>query len=219
MCIRRGARQLRCPHGLTLIELLVFIVIVSVGLVGLLSVFNVSVRGSADPMIRKQMLSIAEALLEEVELQPFTYCDPTDATWTTATSATTGTPPTTCTATVQGPAATAGQVRVSSTAAFNNVADYAGASGDGGGTTGLGDATHAITDLNGSAVAPLGFTASIAVDATATAALGPAGNQIAADGTAANMRVARIAVTVRHGTDSLTLEGYRTRYWPNDQSW
>jgi MSHA pilin protein MshD len=212
MCTSKHHRQ----RGLTLIELIVFIVIVSVGLVGLLSVFNVAVRGSADPMIRKQMLSIAEALLEEVELQPFTYCDPTDATWATATSATTGTPPTTCTSTVQGPGPTAGQVRVSTTAAFNNVADYAGASG-GGATTGLGDATHAITDLDGNAMAPLGYTASIAIDATA--ALGPAGNQVTADGTAANMRVVRITVTVNHGTDSLTLEGYRTRYWPNDQSW
>lgn len=220
MCTRRNGVPLRSQQGMTLIELIVFIVIVSVGLAGLLSVLSVTVSHSSDPIIRKQMLSIAEALLEEVELQPFTYCDPTDATWATATSATTGGPPATCTSLVQGtgPGAT-GQVRVSTTVPFNNVADYAGASSHGGGTTGLGDATHQITDVNGSAAAPLGYTASIAVDGGATVALGPAANQITSDGTAANQRVVRITVTVNHGSDSLTLEGYRARYWPNEQSW
>ena len=70
MCISRR------HGGLTLIELIVFIVIVSVGLAGILAVFNVVVKNSADPMIRKDMLSIAEALLEEVELQP--YCEAGD---------------------------------------------------------------------------------------------------------------------------------------------
>lgn len=218
--LRTGPGPFRRQRGFTLIELIVFIVIVSVSLAGLLSVLNITVSHSGDPMVRKQMLSIAEALLEEVELQPVTYCDPTDATWTTATSATTGGPPATCTSLVQGVGVgTTGQVRVSSTVPFNNVADYSGASGHGGGATGLGDATHQITDLNGSAAAPLGFTASIAVDGGATVALGPAANQVASDGTAANMRVVRVAVTVNRGSDSLTLEGYRTRYWPNDLSW
>ncbi|MCE9569660.1 MAG: type II secretion system GspH family protein, partial [Rhodocyclales bacterium] len=40
-------------HGLTLIELIVFIVIVSVALAGVLSVLNLTARSSADPMIRK----------------------------------------------------------------------------------------------------------------------------------------------------------------------
>lgn len=52
-------------HGLTLIELIMFIVIVSVGVLGILSVLNVTARNSADPMIRKQVLAVAEAMLEE----------------------------------------------------------------------------------------------------------------------------------------------------------
>ena len=65
------------PHnqrGISLIELIMFIVIVSVALAGILLVMNVTTKGSADPLVHKQALAIAESLLEEVELMPFTYC-------------------------------------------------------------------------------------------------------------------------------------------------
>jgi len=58
-------------HGLSLIELIMFIVIVSVGVLGILSVLNVTVRNSADPMIRKQVLAVADAMLEEVLTKDF----------------------------------------------------------------------------------------------------------------------------------------------------
>jgi Tfp pilus assembly protein PilV len=74
-------------HGLTLIELIVFIVIVSVALAGVLSVLNLTARSSADPMIRKQMLAIAEGLMDEVAAQPFTWCDPDDPAAATAINA------------------------------------------------------------------------------------------------------------------------------------
>lgn len=215
MFIERPLSERQC--GLTLIELIVFIIIVSVGLAGILTVFNVTVRSSADPMIRKQMLSIAEALLEEVELQPFTYCDPTDATWATAGSATVGGG--SCTATVQGlGAGTTGQTRISAAAPFNNVPDYNGASSDGGGATGLGDATHAIADVSGAAAAPLGYRASITVTAEGLNGIASVACASANDCTAMNM--VRIAVQVFSASgDSLVLEGYRARYWPNDQPW
>lgn len=216
MSIDRPPRRCR---GMTFIELIMFIVIVSVGLAGLLSALNVSVRSSADPMIRKQMLSIAEALLEEVELQPFTYCDPTDATWSTATSATTGSPPTTCTATVQGLAATGGQTRISAATPFNNVGDYAGASGDGGGATGLGDATHPIMDPSGTVPALTGYTASIAVAPAALGGIGSAACASPSDCSGLNAVLITVTVSRIGGGDSLTVEGYRTRYWPNDQPW
>ena len=52
--------------GVTLIELIIFIVIISVGLFGILSVMNTTTRASADPMVRKQSMAFAEAVLEEV---------------------------------------------------------------------------------------------------------------------------------------------------------
>lgn len=57
--------------GFTLIEMVIAIVIISVGLAGLLLAFNVAVKSSADPLVHKQMLSVAEEMMEEVLLKPF----------------------------------------------------------------------------------------------------------------------------------------------------
>lgn len=70
-------RPLPSESGFSLVELIMFIVIVSVGLAGLMMAMDVSTKSSADPVIRKQALTIAESLLEEIELQKFS---PTDVT-------------------------------------------------------------------------------------------------------------------------------------------
>ncbi len=62
----------RRVHGFTLIEMIIAIVIISVGLAGVLAAFVHTVKGSADPLIHKQMLSIAEEMMEEVLLKPYT---------------------------------------------------------------------------------------------------------------------------------------------------
>ena len=77
----------RRARGLSLIELVVFIVVLAVGVTGVALLFNQMTRSSVDPVVRKQALAIANSLLEEVELQPFTYCDPDDPAVRTAASA------------------------------------------------------------------------------------------------------------------------------------
>ena len=59
-------------RGISLIELIMFIVIISTALVGIMSVMNTVTKNSADPMIHKQTLAIAESLLEEIETQDVT---------------------------------------------------------------------------------------------------------------------------------------------------
>jgi MSHA pilin protein MshD len=81
-----GVTQIKQQLGVTLVELVIFIVIVSVALVGVLKTLEITNRGSVDPLVRKQALSIAESLLLEIEQQPFTFCDPDDANASTAAS-------------------------------------------------------------------------------------------------------------------------------------
>jgi MSHA pilin protein MshD len=69
----------RCAQrGFTLIEVIIFIVVVGAGLAGILSVMNTVVKSSADPLIAKQTVAIAESMLEEILLKE--YCDPDSAT-------------------------------------------------------------------------------------------------------------------------------------------
>ncbi len=191
----RPARwQKNSPHrgqrGLSLVELVMFIIIVGIGVAGILLVFNVTTKASADPLIQKQMLAIAEALMEEVQAKPFTYCDPDDAQATTATSATVG--PTGCQATVEasGPE---GETRVNAATPFDNVNDY-----------GPSVTISPITDITGTPIGGLGpYSANIDVTGSALGGIAAAESLL-------------ITVTVTGpGSKSLVLQGYRTRYAPN----
>ena len=71
MSIRSAWPRVLCQRGVSLIELVIAIVIISVGLAGVLTAFSVTVRNSSDPLIRKKMLAIAEGMMEEVFLQPY----------------------------------------------------------------------------------------------------------------------------------------------------
>jgi MSHA pilin protein MshD len=69
-------------RGVSLIELIMFIVIISIAISGILLVMNTVTGHSSDTLIRKQALAIAESLLEEVELQDFISQSGTPATVT-----------------------------------------------------------------------------------------------------------------------------------------
>lgn len=56
---------------MTLIELVVAIMIIGVGLAGLMATFTNVVKGSSEPLIRKQMLAIAEQMMEEITMKQF----------------------------------------------------------------------------------------------------------------------------------------------------
>jgi MSHA pilin protein MshD len=181
--------------GLSLVELIVFIVIVSVAVAGVLAALNVATRGSADPVIQKQALAIAEAVLEEVQLMPFTYCDPDDANAGTAVD-TAG-----CAAAVENPGPEAldvpptgpAETRTGIVRPFDNVNDYH-----------LFNMGPGITDITGAAVTGLGaYTATVSVASQALGAV-PASESLL------------IAVTVTGpGNTTATLHGYRVRYVPN----
>lgn len=216
MCIKKTPSRQSNQRGLTLVELILFIVIVSVALAGVLTVLNIAARSSVDPMVTKQMMAIAEALLEEVQMKAFTYCDPNDANAATAAD-TTG-----CASIVEQmgiPGSEATQTRTSATNPFNNVNDYYVAA------TGYLLASP-IGDITSTFTAPAGYSARIDIDGGTVGtpiSFGPAANLISADGTPANLNVLRVAVTVCHalnctvgaGSDSVTVETYRTRYSPN----
>jgi MSHA pilin protein MshD len=69
--------EIRCfQSGLTLIELILSMVIISIAVTGLFSVINLTVSRSSDPIIQHQAIAIAESYLEEILLQ--SYTNPSD---------------------------------------------------------------------------------------------------------------------------------------------
>jgi MSHA pilin protein MshD len=72
MCITEPFAGLRRRQaGFSMVEMLMAMIIVSVGVVALLIPITSITRNSADPLVTKQMIAIAEGMLEEIELKPF----------------------------------------------------------------------------------------------------------------------------------------------------
>ncbi len=173
-------------RGLTMIELILFIVIVGIAVIGVLQVISLNTSRSADPLLRKQALAIAEGLLEEVRGARFTYCDASDVNVEQATSAADCTKP-------EQVGAEQGNARP-----FDNVNDYVAA---------WNTPQQYTTDLAGNAL-PAGYRATVAVSQQAfgaAAALIPA---------AAALRITVTVTYGANNADSVVLDTYRTRYAP-----
>jgi len=98
-------------RGATLVEVVLFIVIVTTALTSVLGTLSLTVGRSADPLVARQALAIAESMLQEVMSQPYTANDLD------------GGPDS------MGPEA--GETRFSSTSPFDHVDDYNGYSMNG----------------------------------------------------------------------------------------
>ncbi len=61
----------KSQRGVTLIELIFSIVILSVSLIGVMSVFHQTTTNSANPIVEHQAIAIAESYLEEILLKNF----------------------------------------------------------------------------------------------------------------------------------------------------
>ena len=184
-------------RGVTLVELIMFIVIMSVALAGILQVMRFTTANSADPLRRKQALMIAEALLEEVRQAGFTYCDPRSGNAGEATSTAD------ClTRENWGDDGAVGALRP-----FDNVNDYVSAAGVT--SAAFNNSTGALTDALGRPMNLAGYSATVSITPDKL-------GSIAAAGTGADSDALRIRIVVTYAGDDtpVTLDGYRARYAP-----
>ncbi|QOY96394.1 type II secretion system protein [Massilia sp. UMI-21] len=189
----RAGRQ----SGLTLIELIMFILIVGVALAGIIGVLSLTTKASADPLRRKQALMIAEGLLEEVRLARFTFCDPSAGRAgddTVTGSAECDVPEN------WGPEAGGSRP-------YDNINDYVSAAGKA--ANSFNDAQGRLADANGTPMNLGGYSATVTVTPQAL------GGIAVPNAGAADADALRIRVEVRYGGEAVVLDGYRTRYAPN----
>ena len=204
MSIKPRQRQ----RGVTLIELILFIVIIGVALTAIIGVMNLTTQRSADPVRRKQALMLAEALIEEVELAKFSFCDVYDPRAGDDNPDTAPTGPGDCApATVEKWGPEANNARP-----FDNVNDYVAKAGVAA-VDAFGTGTQ-LRDANGNLLPLDGFTASVTIRPDVLREAGGANAIGNATDTAAQTDVLRITVTVGYDGQSLSLDGYRARYAP-----
>lgn len=176
-------------RGFTLVELVLFIAIIGIALGGVLIAYDYAARDSADPVVKKQALAIAESLLQEIQQMPFTWCDPDDPAVFTASS------PAAC-AMPEANGPEPGETRYSTSTPFDNVNDYHGYNT-------AAEAPPGIKDLTGTPIAGLGFyNAAVSVADAALPGV-PAGEAL----------LITIDVTAPKNV-AVRLEGYRTRHAP-----
>jgi len=188
----------RRQQGVTLVELIMFMVIVAIALGGILQVMRLTTANSADPLRRKQALLIAEALLEEVRQAGFTRCD--------TRSGNTDSAPDTASCSIKEEFGNEGDPDKHYVRPYDNVNDYVSASDVA--NAPFNDAAGELADALGRPMDVSGYTAAVTI---APDALG----DIVAGTNAADSDALRIRVVVSFDqTESVTLDGYRARYDP-----
>lgn len=197
-----STEAIRRARGFTLIEAIMFILIIGVALGGILAVLRFTTVQSADPVRRKQALMIAEGLLEEVQLAKFTYCDPSSANADSAANTAACAIPEAFGQNAPEPAGPR---------PYDNVNDYVAAANT---PTAAFNVGGALADANGNPLGVTGYTATVAITPEQ---LGPAAAPVGAGGTSADTDALRIRIEVAYDGQTLVLDGYRARYGPNTQ--
>lgn len=77
MRINPSLKNIVLQTGVTLIELIVFIVVVSIALLALTNVFNQAAMSNVDPLIRIRALEAAQAKLDEIIALKYDEATPT----------------------------------------------------------------------------------------------------------------------------------------------
>jgi len=203
--------SLRTPRqrGVTLVEMILFMVIIGVALAGIVGVMALTTGQSADPVRRKQALILAEGLLEEVERANFSYCDPFDPNAAGVARSADCTIP-------EAWGQTGGEPSTSGRP-YDNVNDYVSAAGT---ANAAFDVGGKLADANGNVLNLAGYSAKVTITPVV---LGPDGAQVGANnpsagvstGNSADNEALQITVTITYDGQTLTLDGYRTRYAPN----
>ena len=149
--------------GVTLVEVILFMLIVSIAVVSVVKALSQAVLWSADPLIRRQTLAIGESLIEEIDSQPYAQKDPYNPTGPDD---------------AIGPEP--GETRAGSPLPFDNPNDYSGYSEtgivapDGSAVAGLGTYSASVVATQ-QAMGNVPATDGLLVDVTAT---GPDGQPV-----------------------------------------
>jgi MSHA pilin protein MshD len=175
-------------RGFSLLETVIFTVVLGIGIAGLAVLYNQFTLASVDPLIRKQALAIANSLMEEIQLRAFTYCDPDDPQVFTATA------PGDC-GIQEGIGQEGGETRYADPR-YDNVSDYNSF-----------PAMVGIVDANANAIVGL-------ESYTATVTVANAGGDFPAAIPAAAALLVTVTVTGPANV-RVVLQGYRLRYAPN----
>lgn len=115
--MRNTARRygrLRFQQGVTLIELVISIVILSIAMVAVMNSFSVTMKHSADPLWRNKTLKLAQLYLDEILAKNYDHSTPVGGVPLVASPS--------CTATYLGPDSPGGTLETR--AVFNDVDDY-----------------------------------------------------------------------------------------------